>query len=74
MARQETGPGSPAIGPLPGPVIRTPVSGDLLLLTYVNRVTPAAWPGTTLHWREIAVALPIALAAAVTARSAFRWQ
>ena len=55
-------------------MIRTPVSGDLLLLTYVNRVTPAAWPGTTLHWREIAVALPIALAAAVTARSAFRWQ
>jgi membrane-associated phospholipid phosphatase len=34
----------------------------------------APWLGTTLHWPDVAVALAIALAGALTARAAFRWE
>ena len=47
---------------------------DILPLTYVTRILQAPWLGTALAWRDVAVALAIAVAAAVTARAAFRWE
>lgn len=47
---------------------------DLLPLTYVNRVLQAPSLGIPLHWSDVAVSLAIALAAAITARAAFRWE
>jgi ABC-type multidrug transport system permease subunit len=47
---------------------------DILPLTYVTQIFQAPWLGTGLAWRDVAVALAIAVAAAVTARAAFRWE
>ena len=47
---------------------------DILPLTYVTRILQAPWLGTALAWRDLAVALAIALAAATIARVAFRWE
>ena len=47
---------------------------DLLPLTYVVRVLQAPWLGTALAWRDVAVALGIAAAAAIAARATFRWE
>ena len=47
---------------------------DILPLTYVTRVLQAPWLGTPLAWRDLAVALAIALAAATIARAGFRWE
>jgi hypothetical protein len=37
-------------------------------------ILQAPWLVTELAWRDVAVALAIAVAAAVTARAAFRWE
>jgi ABC-2 type transport system permease protein len=47
---------------------------DILPLTYVTRILQAPWLGTALGWRDLAVALAIALAAAAIARAGFRWE
>lgn len=47
---------------------------DVLPLTYVTRILQAPWLGTALAWRDVAVACAITLAAAITARLAFRWE
>jgi hypothetical protein len=47
---------------------------DILPLTYVTRILQTPWLGTGLAWRDVAVALAIAVAAAVTAWAAFRWE
>ena len=47
---------------------------DILPLTYVTRILQAPWLGTALAWRDLAVALAIALAAATMARAGFRWE
>ena len=47
---------------------------DILPLTYVTRILQAPWLGTGLAWRDVDVALAIAVAAAITARAAFRWE
>ena len=47
---------------------------DVLPLTYMTRILQAPWLGTALAWRDLAVALAIALAAATTARAVFRWE
>jgi len=47
---------------------------NVLPLTYVTRILQAPWLGNPLHWSDVAVALGMALAAAIAARSAFRWE
>jgi ABC-2 type transport system permease protein len=47
---------------------------DILPLTYVTRILQAPWLGTALAWRDVAVTCAITLAAAITARAAFRWE
>jgi hypothetical protein len=49
------------------------VSG-ILPLTYVTRILQAPSLGSRSAWRDVAVALAMAVAAAVTARAAFRWE
>ena len=47
---------------------------NILPLTYVTRILQAPWLGTALAWRDVAVALAIALAAATMAQAGFRWE
>lgn len=47
---------------------------DVLPLTYATRVLEAPWLGIALQWRDVAVALGIAAAAAITALAVFRWE
>jgi ABC-2 type transport system permease protein len=47
---------------------------DVLPLTYVTRILQVPWLGTTLAWRDVAVTVAIAAAAAPAARVAFRWE
>lgn len=47
---------------------------DILPLTYATRILQVPWLGTALAWRDMAVTCAIALAAAITARFAFRWE
>lgn len=47
---------------------------DILPLTYVTRILQAPWLGTALGWRDLAVALGIALTAATITRAGFRWE
>lgn len=57
--------------------VMTQVMRDIskvLPLTYVVRILQVPWLGTAFHWSDVAVALGMALAAAVAARSAFRWE
>jgi ABC-type polysaccharide/polyol phosphate export permease len=47
---------------------------NLLPLTYVTRILEAPWLGTSLAWRDLAVAAGIALVAGTIAVVAFRWE
>jgi hypothetical protein len=47
---------------------------DILPFTYVTRILQAPSLGTRSAWRDVAMALAMAVAAAVTARAAFRWE
>jgi ABC-2 type transport system permease protein len=47
---------------------------NALPLTYVTRVLQAPWLGNALAWRDVAVALGIALASALAAWRVFRWE
>lgn len=47
---------------------------DVLPLTYVNRVLQAPWLGAAVQWSDVLVCVAIAVAAAATARVAFRWE